>query len=333
MFLSMIIPVYNTEKYLAECLDSCLAQDFPYDDYEIICVNDGSKDGSLDILRSYEARYPNIIVIDQPNGGVSAARNAGLDAARGDYIWFIDADDFIQESVLAEIKALTAEKSPERLTFRFFEFDEALTDAQAAHKRAGEDIPGSHMGYSGICSGLFSRTRLQALSLRFSNLTHGEDILFVAHFFDDEIHVVYLERLAYYYRRNPQSATRSKSPEVRKNYLRSHIQGAAELDALYRHNHCNRSSKALWLMHFLQCIMVELARMPRSDAKVYLQELKSTGLYPYRIPAEYPVTDTGFTTRKDLLGRIYNWLVLHSCRPYGYPLLRLYYRLYHLLKR
>ena len=131
MFLSMIIPVYNTEKYLAECLDSCLAQDFPYDDYEIICVNDGSKDGSLDILRSYEARYPNIIVIDQPNGGVSAARNAGLDAARGDYIWFIDADDFIQESVLAEIKALTAEKSPERLTFRFDNVPELADDRTA----------------------------------------------------------------------------------------------------------------------------------------------------------------------------------------------------------
>lgn len=100
MFLSFIVPVYNTEKYLAECLDSLLEQDIPYEEYEIICVNDGSTDGSLDILRRYAEAHSNVIVVDKENGGVASARNAGLDAACGDYIWFFDSDDIIHPNIL-----------------------------------------------------------------------------------------------------------------------------------------------------------------------------------------------------------------------------------------
>lgn len=103
MFLSFIVPVYNAEKYLNECISSLLQQDIPANDYEIICVNDGSTDGSLEILRTYENQYTNIVVIDKENGGVSAARNAGLDAACGDYVWMVDADDFIQKDCLGNI--------------------------------------------------------------------------------------------------------------------------------------------------------------------------------------------------------------------------------------
>ena len=91
--ISVIIPVYNVEAYLARCLDSVLNN--TYRNVEVICVNDGSTDGSLAILREYEARDPRIVVIDKENGGVSSARNAGLDRMSGDYVTFIDADDYV----------------------------------------------------------------------------------------------------------------------------------------------------------------------------------------------------------------------------------------------
>lgn len=131
MFLSMIIPVYNTEKYLEECLNSCLSQDLPCTDYEIICVNDGSKDRSLEILCEYQTRHESIIVIDQPNAGVSATRNAGLEIARGNYVWFIDADDFIRENCLKRLQDCVNETDCDRLTFsNLYFFTDKLSDRE-----------------------------------------------------------------------------------------------------------------------------------------------------------------------------------------------------------
>ena len=91
--ISVIVPVYNAEKYLARCLDSILAN--TYKNLEIICVNDGSTDHCPDILNNYKAEDPRIIVIDKPNGGVSSARNSGLRISAGEYISFIDSDDWV----------------------------------------------------------------------------------------------------------------------------------------------------------------------------------------------------------------------------------------------
>ena len=92
--VSIIIPVYNAERTLCKCLDSILEQDF--NNYEIILVNDGSKDSSLYICNKYGSNHHNISVINQNNEGVSSARNAGLDVAKGDWITFIDSDDYIE---------------------------------------------------------------------------------------------------------------------------------------------------------------------------------------------------------------------------------------------
>lgn len=92
--VSIIIPVYNAERTLCKCIDSILGQDF--NNYEIILVNDGSKDSSLDICNEYGSKHHNISVINQNNAGVSSARNAGLDVAKGYWITFIDSDDYIE---------------------------------------------------------------------------------------------------------------------------------------------------------------------------------------------------------------------------------------------
>ncbi len=91
--VSVIIPVYNTEKYLKECLDSVINQTF--NDIEIICINDGSTDGSLNILTEYATIDSRIIVITQENKGVSEARNNGMEKAGGEYIMFLDSDDYL----------------------------------------------------------------------------------------------------------------------------------------------------------------------------------------------------------------------------------------------
>lgn len=99
--ISVIIPVYNSEKYLPQCMDSVLAQ--TYGDMEIILVDDGSTDGSPAVCDGYAAKDSRVQVIHQQNGGAGAARNAGLDAATGDYIGFIDSDDYIEPDMYEKL--------------------------------------------------------------------------------------------------------------------------------------------------------------------------------------------------------------------------------------
>lgn len=98
MKFSVVVPVYNVEAYLDDCLRSLQAQD--YGGYEVICVNDGSTDGSRKILTAWEKRMPQTRVIDRANGGLSAARNTGLAAATGDYVVFVDSDDWVEPTML-----------------------------------------------------------------------------------------------------------------------------------------------------------------------------------------------------------------------------------------
>lgn len=92
MIFSIIVPIYNVEKYLRCCVDSVLAENFA--DYEMILVDDGSPDGCGKICDEYAGKYPHIKVIHQENGGLSDARNAGIRAAKGDYLIFLDSDDY-----------------------------------------------------------------------------------------------------------------------------------------------------------------------------------------------------------------------------------------------
>ncbi len=91
--ISVIIPVYNAEKYLKKAIDSVLSQTLAR--IELVCINDGSKDGSMRILSEYQKNYSNIKVIDQKNSGAACARNTGIQRAEGEYVFFLDSDDWI----------------------------------------------------------------------------------------------------------------------------------------------------------------------------------------------------------------------------------------------
>ena len=115
MFLSIIIPIYNVEQYIEKCILSCERQNIEKSDYEIICINDGSTDRSEEIVKALKNNYNNIVALSQKNKGVSCARNLGLEKARGEYIWFVDGDDFVQENVLSDIKSILKGSNCKRL--------------------------------------------------------------------------------------------------------------------------------------------------------------------------------------------------------------------------
>lgn len=113
--LSIIIPVYNVENYLSRCLESILNQTF--NDFEIICVNDGSTDNSLAVLQKFKSNDERIIIIDKKNEGSGVARNVGLSTAKGDYVYFVDGDDWIEENSLDKIVLKADELNTDILIF------------------------------------------------------------------------------------------------------------------------------------------------------------------------------------------------------------------------
>lgn len=112
---SIIIPIYNVEDYLSKCLDSVIEQTLM--DIEIICVNDGSKDKSLNILQQYSNNDNRIRIISKENGGLSSARNAGLKVAKGDYICFLDSDDYAEPNLCERLYTEILEYKPDIIAF------------------------------------------------------------------------------------------------------------------------------------------------------------------------------------------------------------------------
>ena len=122
--LSIIVPMYNSKAYLPKCIGSLLHQDIPFDDYEIILVNDGSPDGSKNVAEDYASRFSNITVLSQENKGTSGARNTGIRHACGKYVYFVDPDDYILENSLRCVLDQMDAESLDVLRFAYTEVDE-----------------------------------------------------------------------------------------------------------------------------------------------------------------------------------------------------------------
>lgn len=133
MKLSVVVPVYNVEAYIDDCLNSLQIQD--YSDYEIICVNDGSTDRSRKMLSEWESRLPQMKVIDRANGGLSAARNTGLAAATGDYVIFVDSDDWVEPTMLSRLSEEV--KGEDMICFACRKSDCGATDALVPEQSDG----------------------------------------------------------------------------------------------------------------------------------------------------------------------------------------------------
>lgn len=179
--ISVILPVYNAEKYLCETLDSVISGVFA--DFEIIAVNDGSTDGSLDILRSYAERDNRVKIIDKPNTGVSDTRNVGISAAEGEYLAFLDADDIYAPEYLERMYSAAEESGADvtvcgYITFRGYApaFEASVSQA-AKPTNIKELLDTGFMTPLGVK--LVRRQVVTENNIEFDkNLAFGEDLFF-----------------------------------------------------------------------------------------------------------------------------------------------------------
>ena len=329
MFLSFIIPVYNAETYIAECLDSLLCQDLPAQDYEIVCVNDGSKDGSLSILKDYAGRHSNIAVIDKENGGVTTARNAGLEAAQGDFIWFVDADDLIKPHILGRLKAMVPESGCDRIVFGAYQFTDRLSEEELEMSGKLQLTTNTSWYDAVVWRSLLRRDflRQQDLYFRYPELTHGEDGLFMYEVTLAAPVTVGTDEVLYFYRVHSGSADNTVSPENRQRKIRSHIRITQILHRHFLALEHPVDGDANKLMTFLWLSLYDICQLPPKDAKAMLRLLQKDGLFPFHRPAQCDLRCSYMTDRTDLVGRVFDKVYLNLHTRWGYTAMRLLQKL------
>ncbi|MBR2336567.1 MAG: glycosyltransferase family 2 protein [Clostridia bacterium] len=291
MKLSIILPVYNVAKFIPDCLDSLLCQDIAKEDYEIICVNDGSPDNSVEVIEGYTKLHSNIKIISQPNSGVCVARNNGLDNATGKYVWFVDPDDYIAPNCLGRLLSAMDERGADLITFDYFNVEE---ESRFNPQKATEIEIQNQIGYSskgGGCQYICRRQYLLDNGIVYNKeLAYGEDYLW-AFQINYRKHIG-LETKAeiYYYRQRQGSAMHNKSEDKK----RRHQQNLWTLAKIYEKEYvrCKKEELPKSVLREVQrrkrlCCQsiiwdgVTLCKS-KQEMKELLAKLKADGLYPYR---------------------------------------------------
>lgn len=215
-FFSVIVPVYDVAPYVGECLGSVSAQTCA--DWECLCVDDGSRDGSGALLDAYARRDPRFRVTHQRNAGVSVARNRALDITNGQWVWFVDGDDRLREGALGMLQdALKAANDPQvaAVAFAFKEgvsFPTVWAEAKPPYVSSERTLAAWwHFRLSAFRT-LFRRDAIG--NLRFKRYSIGEDCLFSAMFFFRISRWMMWDASLYFYRVRPGSAMHSR-PSVR----------------------------------------------------------------------------------------------------------------------
>lgn len=255
--ISIIVPVYNVEKYLPQCLDSLVNQ--TYRDIEIICVNDGSTDNSQEILEKYAATDERVVIVCQENQGLSGARNTGIDAARGEWIMFVDSDDWIEHGTCRlALEAATGNQADSVLWAYSREYAGcSLPKYYIAEQKTweGEEVrllhrrmvgptdaelaaPDTMDAYGTIWGKLYKTSLINNPNhIRFidtKRIGSAEDVLFNIEYMGRIDKAVYIPAALYHYRKDNVSFTSQHKPDLPAKWDRQY----AEIEKVLRRQCC-----------------------------------------------------------------------------------------------
>ena len=273
-YFSVIIPVYNIEQYVCRCVDSVLQQNFT--DYEVILVDDGSTDRSGILCDEHAQVHPQIRVIHKENGGLSSARNAGVKQAKGEYIWFVDGDDWIEQGALDALYACARETDADLIKFGYIRVEnsaqwvckssvapQVYTDLTALQEEA--------FYYGGryvlsAWSHAYKRQFLQKNDLYFVSEREigSEDYLFNLQALLCAPKVAVLENALYYYEQRMGSLTQRYKKELPRRYtqLYSHLRRYAKLQGKDRYM---GKICAFYIWHLMRGTCIPNAYMQTAD--------------------------------------------------------------------
>ena len=279
--ISVIIPVYNTEKYLRRCFDSVIAQD--YKNLEIVIINDGSEDNSEQIINEYKNKYPELIsYYKKENSGVADTRNFGIEKAQGDYIMFLDSDDYIDKALLKTLEEYV-NKNIDLIKFKLQRVNEEgktleIVSGATFEKTTGED--GFNKLYStdvlldSPCVYLIKKELFVKNSLKFTVGTEHEDFGLVPFIIVLAQTMVSVNFYGYYYVQSDNSITRNENytKTIKKAYdALKHYDNAIVLIEILN---INKITKQNLKIYYTNAIILKAKELHNDEQKKYIKEIK-----------------------------------------------------------
>ena len=245
--ISVIVPVYNTAQYLPRCLDSILNQDF--EAYEVICLNDGSSDNSIEILREYENKSSKIKVINQANSGVATTRNTALKHAKGEYLAFLDSDDFVRENYLSRLYDAAIDTRSDIVICNFYRYYEQINLAKPVLYKFRRGVFDKHEILKGLIpdnlihSYLWNKLWKREIFENYSTFPNMkfEDFAVMSQLMYKADKIAVINDALYYYRIRKTSIVRSISLQTQNDYMKAYalirlfLQESGEYNKFKRH--------------------------------------------------------------------------------------------------
>lgn len=299
--LSIIIPMYNAEKYIEECLDSILNSNLPKKMYELVIVNDGSKDKSPEIAKGYSSKFSNVTYLTQENQGQSTARNYGIKTCKGEYVWCVDADDkVISEQLPKIIEVLDEYRNLDILGIQLQNVTEEgqyldieCSQPTLEHNKVLSGVEAILLGYnpSSICALITKKQLFIDNNIFFvKGITH-QDVELTYRLMPCAQKVVFSDIVPYLYIYHPNSTSKSMVPEKKIKYIKDDIyiiNSFRRLALSYKDINpqlysviFNRSQNVLFgLVYSLYKNKKEWGKLGINS--VIIEELKENQLYPIK---------------------------------------------------
>lgn len=219
---SFILPCYNVAPYIGRCIESIEHQDIPQSEYEVICVDDCSKDDTVQKIKEYQAKYPNIqLICHEVNKTAGGARNTGMDAAKGEYLWFVDPDDMICTDVLKQLYERITSVKAELLFFNFYMSKESGERVKSDEMASTDGVvagmpfvmqfaPKGLSKFTCIYNLLFERDFVNKHKIYYPEIRAGQDVVFIWSCILTASRCAVVDTLGYHYIRRGDSVTGSK---------------------------------------------------------------------------------------------------------------------------
>ena len=262
--ISVIVPVYNVEKYLDKCLTSLIKQ--TYKNFEIIVINDGSIDNSLAICNKYANKYDNVKVYDYKNAGVAHARNVGIKKATGDYLLFVDSDDYIDEKLLENLNEFLKKNDCDIVCFDMYKVvNNVNTYYHTSNSLVKDNIKRYIIGDSGPCNKLIKKKLFN--NLKFMEKIYYEDLATMPILALYTNKIEFLEEPLYYY------VQRDNSIMHQKKFSEKLLDIFTSLDNVYEVYDGNYKDEIeyLYITHLLRSASMRF--LEYDDKKEYLKEI------------------------------------------------------------